>query len=138
MMGREHIRNISLIPNTSVIGIYEPNQEMCRLARNLAPDAHFFGTLKELLKEAEFDCLVIATPNFQHIADLFEILKSFADASKTVDFIGRAPNRGQKRTPWVDFLLTDKANTGVRWVHVTTRNETPRKSSPTPINTCKR
>ena len=75
MMGREHIRNISLIPNTSVIGIYEPNQEMCRLARTLAPDAHFFGTLKELLKEAEFDCLVIATPNFQHIGDLYEILK---------------------------------------------------------------
>ena len=61
MMGRERIRNISLIPNTSVIGIYEPNQEMCRLARTLAPDAHFFGTLKELLKEAEKNDIHVET-----------------------------------------------------------------------------
>ena len=75
MMGREHIRNILLIPNTSIVGIYEPNQEMCRLAKVLAPSAEFCLTLKELLTKIEFDCLVIATPNFQHIDDLYEILK---------------------------------------------------------------
>ena len=66
MMGREHIRNILLIPNTSIVGIYEPNPEMCGLAKVLAPSAEFCGTLKELLTTIEFDCLVIATPNFQH------------------------------------------------------------------------
>ena len=30
------------------------------------------------------------------------------------------------------FGWHNKANTGVRWVHITTRNETPRKTSPTP------
>jgi len=75
MMGREHIRNILLIPNTSIVGIYEPNPEMCGLAKVLAPSAEFCGTLTELLTTIEFDCLVIATPNFQHIDDLYEILK---------------------------------------------------------------
>ena len=60
-------------------------------------------------------------------------VKTFPDASKIVDLIGRAPLGS-------DVYLFDrnKANMGVRWVHITTRNGTPRKSSPTPINTCKR
>ena len=36
------------------------------------------------------------------------------------------------------LFYVNKANTGVRWVHITTRNGSPWKSSPTPINTCKR
>ena len=72
---------------------------------------------------------------YQFLPDLCESFKSFADASEIVDFIGWVPTRW---THWNFRNLVptrDKANTGVRWVHITTRNETPRKSSLTPIHT---
>ena len=75
MMGREHIRNISCLPETSIVGICEPDPEMRKLAKLISPDAEFFESLQSLLKNMQFDCLVVATPNFQHIDDLYEILK---------------------------------------------------------------
>ena len=73
MMGREHIRNISLLPNARIAGIFEPNKEMCRLAKSIAPEAIFFESLKDLITKTALDCIVIATPNFCHIDDLHEI-----------------------------------------------------------------
>jgi predicted dehydrogenase len=75
MMGREHIRNISLLPETSIVGVFDPDPEMCKLTKEIVPDTEFFQSLQSLLKEVEFDCLVVATPNFRHIDDLYEILK---------------------------------------------------------------
>ena len=75
MMGREHIRNISLLDYTSIVGIYEPNAEMRRLAKLLVPNTQFFDSLPKLLQEIDFDCLVVATPNFRHLTDLYKILQ---------------------------------------------------------------
>ena len=41
MMGREHIRNISLLDDTSVTAIYEPDLQMQQAAAELAPAAVF-------------------------------------------------------------------------------------------------
>ena len=49
MMGREHIRNISLLDYTSIVGIYEPNAEMRRLAKLLVPNTQFFDSLSKSL-----------------------------------------------------------------------------------------
>ncbi len=75
MMGREHIRNISLLDHTSIVGIYEPDEEMRRLAKLLIPHTQFLDSLPKLLQEIEFDCLVVATPNFRHIEDFRQILQ---------------------------------------------------------------
>ena len=73
MMGREHIRNIALLDRSSVVGIYEPDAEMRQLAERLVPNAQFPDSLPKLLQTIEFDCLVVATPNFRHIEDFTEI-----------------------------------------------------------------
>ncbi len=75
MMGREHIKNILLLPNSKISGIYEPNQNMRELAKALVSDINFFESIKDLVTKARLDCLVIATPNFRHIEDLYEIKK---------------------------------------------------------------
>ena len=75
MMGREHIKNILLLDNAFIVGIYEPDAEMRRLAKLLIPDTLFLDSLPKLLQEIEFDCLVVATPNFRHIRDLREIVR---------------------------------------------------------------
>ena len=65
----------------------------------------------------------------QVLTDLFETVQ---DASKTVDLKGRAPNG----TDFLYFVDTNKANTGVRWVHITTRFETSEnRPRPKKINT---
>ncbi len=73
MMGREHITNISLLENSRIAGIYEPNLEMRKLANALVPNAIFFDSLKDLLTKVTLDCIIIATPNFCHINDLQKI-----------------------------------------------------------------
>ncbi|MEP5730473.1 MAG: Gfo/Idh/MocA family oxidoreductase [Sulfitobacter sp.] len=73
MMGREHLRNIALLPNTNVSAIFEPNAEMAARAQELAPDARIVNSLSDLLAVPELDCLVIVSPNFCHVDQLIEI-----------------------------------------------------------------
>ncbi|WP_424930494.1 Gfo/Idh/MocA family protein [Amaricoccus tamworthensis] len=73
MMGREHIKNINLLPDTQISAILEPNAEMRDRAKPLAPDAVFPGSLAELLALPDLDCLVIASPNHFHCDQLLEI-----------------------------------------------------------------
>ena len=51
MMGQEHIRNIQLLDSCRVCAIYEPNETMRQASAQLAPDAHFHDSLKELVME---------------------------------------------------------------------------------------
>ena len=73
MMGQEHLRNIALLDDTSVIGIFEPDPGMRAEAARLAPDAIFCDTIKSLLADDRLDCLVIVSPNFCHADQLLEI-----------------------------------------------------------------
>lgn len=73
MMGREHIRNISLLKDTAIVGIVEPNEHMRNEAMKLLPDVKFYPTITELLGIKTLDCLVIVSPNHMHVEQLQEI-----------------------------------------------------------------
>ena len=73
MMGREHIRNIALLPDAHVAAIFEPDPSMLAAALALAPDARPAGAVAELLAMDGVDCVLIASPNHRHLAQLEEI-----------------------------------------------------------------
>ncbi|WBU57851.1 Gfo/Idh/MocA family protein [Paracoccus sediminicola] len=70
MMGQEHLRNIRLLPHTQIAAIYEPDGQMRQAAALIAPEAAFCDTLDALLARTDLDCLVIASPNSDHISQL--------------------------------------------------------------------
>ena len=73
MMGREHIRNIQLLDQTAVTTIFEPDEQMRAEAKILAPDAVFASSLEEVVRSEDVDCLVVASPNHLHKAQLDQI-----------------------------------------------------------------
>ncbi len=74
MMGREHIRNISLMEGAEVAVLCDPDPAMLDRAGELAPAAKRVDTL-EAFAAAEIDALVVASPNHLHAAQL-EALKA--------------------------------------------------------------
>ena len=78
MMGQEHLRNIALLPDTSVAAIFEPDADMAAKAQALAPDAVMVGDLAALLAINTLDCLLIASPNFRHVEQLQDIAAACA------------------------------------------------------------
>lgn len=73
MMGQEHIRNIALLPGARVAAIVEPDAGMRRAAAALAPQAALCDTLDDLLARDDLDCLLIASPNHLHLAQMERI-----------------------------------------------------------------
>ena len=73
MMGQEHIRNIALLPDTEVSVIFEPDAGMREEAAKLVPGVRFAESVAELLTQDTPDCLVIASPNHCHAAQISEI-----------------------------------------------------------------
>ncbi|MDX8527789.1 Gfo/Idh/MocA family oxidoreductase [Mesorhizobium sp. MSK_1335] len=73
MMGQEHIRNIALLPDAHVAAIFEPDPAMMTAALALAPDARPAASVAELLAMDTVDCVLIASPNHRHLAQLEEI-----------------------------------------------------------------
>ncbi|CAM3339226.1 Gfo/Idh/MocA family protein [Paracoccus nototheniae] len=70
MMGQEHLRNIALLPGTAVGAIFEPDAQMRARAAALAPQAQMVDSIQALLAVPDLDCLLIASPNFLHVAQL--------------------------------------------------------------------
>ncbi|MDA9930353.1 Gfo/Idh/MocA family oxidoreductase [Alphaproteobacteria bacterium] len=73
MMGHEHLRNLGLFSDCAVTAIYEPDKDMQESASQLCPDAKFYDSVSSLLDHQEMDCLLIASPNFCHAAQIVEI-----------------------------------------------------------------
>jgi predicted dehydrogenase len=73
MMGQEHIRNIALLPHARVTSLYDPDALMLAASRAIAPDARVATSLKDLVTDPGIDCLLIASPNYQHVDQLEEI-----------------------------------------------------------------
>ncbi len=69
MMGHEHLRNLALLDGAEVAAILEPDPAMRAAAHALAPAARLARTLPELLGP-DVDCLVIASPNHVHAAQI--------------------------------------------------------------------
>jgi predicted dehydrogenase len=75
MMGQEHLRNISLLDQASVAAIFEPDSAMRAAAAALVPGARMVGSVAELLAVEDVNCLLIASPNYLHLAQLEEIAR---------------------------------------------------------------
>lgn len=76
MMGQEHIKNIALLKDTQVVGIFEPDEDMAKIVSQLAPDARLCSSLEDLLTVNDLDCLVIVSPNHVHLEQLELIAKT--------------------------------------------------------------
>jgi len=74
MMGREHIQNISLLEDTEVVALFEPDSEQMALSLEMAPGASPYTDFRDLIKDTRIDAFVIASPNHTHIDILKEIL----------------------------------------------------------------
>jgi myo-inositol 2-dehydrogenase/D-chiro-inositol 1-dehydrogenase len=74
MMGREHIQNISLLGDSAVTALFEPDRQQMALSAALAPQAAVYDDLGELLKDTSVDAFVIASPNHTHIDILQQIM----------------------------------------------------------------
>ncbi|MCY3877629.1 MAG: Gfo/Idh/MocA family oxidoreductase [Rhodobacteraceae bacterium] len=75
MMAQEHIRNISLFPDTKIIGIADPNEPMRGAAQSLAREATMFADAAGMISALECDAFVVATPNDTHFEILSELIK---------------------------------------------------------------
>jgi predicted dehydrogenase len=73
MMGQEHLRNIALLPGARVAAIYEPDAGMMAASLALAPGARAAASVREVVTDPGIDCLLIASPNHCHVAQLEEI-----------------------------------------------------------------
>ena len=73
MMGQEHLRNIALVPDASVAAIFEPDDGMRRIAADLAPGAAMAASVADVLANPAVDCILIASPNQFHFAQIKEI-----------------------------------------------------------------
>lgn len=73
MMGQEHLRNIALLPDTSVAAIFEPDADMAAHAQALAPRAVMVDSVAALLKIEALDCILIVSPNFRHVEQLQDL-----------------------------------------------------------------
>jgi predicted dehydrogenase len=76
MMGQEHLRNIALLPRARVGAIFEPDPLMANLARSIAPQARFCGSLQALLADPAIDCLLVASPNHCHVEQMQQIART--------------------------------------------------------------
>lgn len=72
-MGQEHIRNLGFIDGCEVSAYFEPDAAMRAATHKLVPAAYAASDLRDLVMRPELDALVIATPNYQHAAQLSEI-----------------------------------------------------------------
>ena len=74
MMGREHIQNISLLGDSAVTALFEPDKEQRSLSAALAPQAMLYDSLDEIIRDTSADAFVIASPNHTHIDIMEQIL----------------------------------------------------------------
>lgn len=74
MMGREHIQNISLLQDTEVTALFDPDDKQISLSTKLAPKATVYKDFRDLVRDVNVDAIVIASPNHTHIDILKEIL----------------------------------------------------------------
>jgi predicted dehydrogenase len=70
MMGQEHLRNIALLPEAEVVAIFEPDAAMRARAAELVPGAVFVDSVAAVLAVSAVNCLLIASPNHMHLAQL--------------------------------------------------------------------
>lgn len=80
MMGREHIRNLALIPGSQLVAISDPTNEQVALSiaeaeKHLGQTPRGFADHSAMLAMGGLDAVVIASPNDTHMRILEDLLK---------------------------------------------------------------
>ncbi len=70
MMGREHLRNIALVPGVRVAAVFDPVDELAQQAARLAGGAGIEPSFEALIARPDLDAVVIASPNDLHLPQL--------------------------------------------------------------------
>src|SRR2546428_10743660 len=78
--GPNHLRVFSAIGDCRVIAVADQSEPRLLAAREMAPDARGFADYRALLREADVDAVVVATPTRTHYA----ITSDALDAGKHV------------------------------------------------------
>jgi predicted dehydrogenase len=76
MMGHEHVRNLALVPGARVVAYSDPSSEQRWWTQQLVPDAEGFADHRDLLRKAELDAVVVASPNHTHADVLDAVFES--------------------------------------------------------------
>jgi predicted dehydrogenase len=88
MMGREHIRNLAVIPGSTVVAIADPFDASLEAAAALAGGRpRLFPDMAGLLATDECDALVIATPNDTHT----KLLEAVVAAGRPIPILVEKP-----------------------------------------------
>ncbi|MBL8590616.1 MAG: Gfo/Idh/MocA family oxidoreductase [Methylobacteriaceae bacterium] len=90
MMGREHIRNLGLIPGSRVTAISDPTPEQAALSAaeveaHLGHTPRRFSDHRDLLASGLVDCVVIASPNDTHVGVLRDIFATAPELGVLVE-----------------------------------------------------
>jgi predicted dehydrogenase len=81
MMGCEHIRNLALLPGVRVTAIADANAQSREWGtRSVGHEVEVFDDARALLRKADVDAVVVATPNFTH----FDVLQAVFETRKHV------------------------------------------------------
>jgi predicted dehydrogenase len=81
MMGREHIRNLALVPGSELVAIADPTNEQVALSiaeaeKHLRQTPRGFADHRAMIATANLDCVVIASPNDTHFGVLQDLLRA--------------------------------------------------------------
>jgi predicted dehydrogenase len=111
MMGREHIRNLALVPGAVVSAVSDPDAEQRRLSGEAAGGATTHADHRALLADGAIDAVVIASPNDTHKAILDDIFTLRPDlpvlvekpiCTSEADCVALAASAGAHKAPiWV-------------------------------------
>ena len=88
------------------------------------PNCRWYMTFLQTFRECFILLPVFDEPvrNFEKLCGCFENYRFYRESAYLVKFSSNLTQNADN----------NKANTGVRWLNITTRNEAPRKSSPIP------
>lgn len=77
LMAREHVRNLALIPGSSVVALADPSEvSLAATEQEVGHECQKFSSHLDLLNNAEIDAVVIASPNDTHSRILLDIMES--------------------------------------------------------------
>ncbi|MEP3050723.1 MAG: Gfo/Idh/MocA family oxidoreductase [Erythrobacter sp.] len=82
MMGREHMRNLALVPGAQLIAIADPDagsrEDAAEQAKQIGQDIALFSDNADMLSTAKPDAVIIASPNFTHFDVVRPVMKTGA------------------------------------------------------------
>jgi myo-inositol 2-dehydrogenase/D-chiro-inositol 1-dehydrogenase len=77
MMGREHVRNLALVPGSKITALSDPDHgSRAESARTIGDGVRVFADHRALLESGDVDAVLIASPNDTHKAILDDVFSA--------------------------------------------------------------